>query len=30
MTEDVYDLADLVLLKSVSYDQLRDLARRFA
>ncbi|MBI5957171.1 MAG: response regulator [Chloroflexi bacterium] len=29
MAEEVYDLADLVLLKPVSYDQLRDLVRRF-
>lgn len=29
MAEEVYDLADLVLLKPVSYDQLRDLVQRF-
>jgi len=29
MADHVYDLADLVLNKPVSYDQLRDLARRF-
>jgi DNA-binding response OmpR family regulator len=29
MADHVYDLADLVLNKPISYDQLRDLARRF-
>jgi DNA-binding response OmpR family regulator len=29
MADHVYDLADLVLNKPVSYDQLHDLARRF-
>ncbi|HVO72235.1 MAG TPA: response regulator [Aggregatilineaceae bacterium] len=29
MVDHVYDLADLVLNKPVSYDQLRDLSRRF-
>jgi DNA-binding response OmpR family regulator len=29
MADRVYDLADLVLNKPISYDQLRDLARRF-
>lgn len=29
MADNVYELADLVLLKPVSYDQLRDLIRRF-
>lgn len=30
MAQEVDDLADLVLLKPISYDQLRDLAKRFA
>ena len=30
MADEVYDLADLVLIKPISYDQLRDLVRRFA
>lgn len=30
MAEDVYDLAELVLLKPVSYDQLHNLIQRFA
>ena len=29
MTDEVYDYADLVLIKPVSYDQLHDLVRRF-
>ena len=29
MADRVYDLADLMLNKPISYDQLRDLARRF-
>jgi two-component system cell cycle response regulator DivK len=29
MSDEVYDQADLVLLKPISYEQLRDLGRRF-
>lgn len=29
MSDDIYDQADLVLIKPVSYEQLRDLGKRF-